>query len=74
MKRILISTALMIGIAGCSWKPMPNYIDDDSYTENDFSAVCLDGTKYWIYATSHRSFMAVKIDKETRQPVSCDSE
>lgn len=74
MKRILISTILAVGIGGCSGEPAPNIINDKYYTEKDFSVACLDGTEYWLRAAGYRGYMAVKIDRETRQPASCDSE
>lgn len=68
MKKLsmLLAAALL---AGCGLRP--NVIEDGEMTTVNFSTICLDGTAYWIRAAGHKGYMAVRIDRTTRQPMSC---
>lgn len=73
MKRIFLSTALVAMLAGCDTK-LDNSIKPGDYTKHDFIVLCLDGTEYWIRKGGHAGYMSPKIDRETRQPATCEVE
>ena len=66
--RVTLAVATLL-LAGCDIAP--NRIADGEMTAANFSTICLDGTAYWIRAISNKGYMAVRIDRNTRQPMSC---
>lgn len=82
MKRSLLSIStfitfavctvlFVIALSGCA--KMVNGLEDGDYVKSDFAVMCLDGTEYWTRKVGHSSYMAVRIDRETRQPKECES-
>lgn len=69
MKTILI-LVLMLTLVGCK---LDNNVDSsDNWSVRDFATVCLDGVQYYMRATGKQSYMAVRIDPETRMPSLCN--
>lgn len=64
LKLMFVGAAALM-LVGC------NVISDGYYTAENFSVICLDGTEYWIRMAGHQGYMAVRIDRETRQPKTC---
>ena len=65
---LLLAVALL---AGCGLAP--NRVEDGEMTTANFSTICLDGTAYWVRAAGHKGYMAVRIDRTTRQPMECNT-
>lgn len=67
MKKLLVIAVLLV-LAGCD-----NQWSDSDYSTstNLFTSICIDGVEYWIRATGHKGYLAVRIDPNTLMPKRC---
>lgn len=68
MKKVLIVALAVLAVSGCRPNPPPK----NSYAEQDFTTVCLDGVEYWFRVTGYHSFLTPRISPETLMPTRCE--
>ena len=76
MKKLIIVLAMMVALSACGKKQNTEHFGDIPTINNlEFGVICLEGVQYWVHITDDYQeaigMMALKIDRQTRQPSLC---
>lgn len=69
-KNVLMLVLLATALTACD--KQVNSVENEHYNKHDFAEHCLNGVVYYVRVIPYKGFMAVKINRNTLLPTTCE--
>jgi hypothetical protein len=72
MKLKFFTILMLLLLTACSRENLGISAKSGSLSEADFEVQCLNGVQYYVRTVAYKGYMAVKINKDTLKPETCN--